>query len=117
MEDEEGALVEDLGAGKVPAIVEALRRPPLQVNQAMDQPVAEEETLVTTPSGTTTALPLGRSSLVTEPLAVTEVSLPSTATTGRAGSSEKLTFSRSFRTLKLKQGRRFLLMKANISER
>ena len=75
MEDEEGALVEDLGAGKVPAIVEALRRPPLQVNQAMDQPVAEEETLVTTPSGTTTALPLGRPSLVTGPLVVTEVSL------------------------------------------
>ena len=112
VEDEEEAQVGDLAGGKVPAIVEA----PLQVNQAMDQPAVEEETLETTPSATTTALPLGRSSLVTEPLAVTEVSLPSTATTGRAGSSEKLTFSRSFRTLRLKQGRRFLLKKGNISK-
>jgi len=76
VEDEEEALVEDLGGGKVSAIVEALPRPPLQVNQVMGQPAAEEETLVTIPSGTTTALPLGQSSLVTEPLVVTEVSLP-----------------------------------------
>ena len=71
VEDEEEAQVGDLAGGKVPAIVE----PPLQVNQAMDQPAVEEETLETTPSATTTALPLGRSSLVTEPLVVTEVSL------------------------------------------
>ena len=68
--DEEGAQVGDLAGGKVPAIVE-----PLQVNQAMDQPAVEEETLETTPSETTTALRLGRPSLVTEPLVVTEVSL------------------------------------------
>ena len=70
--DEEGALVEDLGGGKVPAVVEALR-PLLQVNQAMDQPVVEEETLETTM--TTTALLLARSSLAMEPLVATEVSL------------------------------------------
>ena len=71
VEDEEEAQVGDLAGGKVPAIVE----PPLQVNQAMDQPAVEEETLETTPSETTTALLLGRSSLVTGPLVVTEVSL------------------------------------------
>lgn len=72
--DEEGAQVGDLEGGKVPAIVEA-PRPPLQVNRAMDLPAVVEETLETTPSGTTTALLLGQSSLVTEPLVVTEVSL------------------------------------------
>jgi len=72
--DEEGAQSGDLEGGKVPAIVEA-PRPPLQVNRAMDLPAVVEETLETTPSGTTTALLLGRSSLVTEPLVVTEVSL------------------------------------------
>jgi len=71
VEDEEEAQVGDLVGGKVPAIVE----PPLQVNQAMDQPAVEEETLETTPLETTTAQPLGRSSLVTGPLVVTEVSL------------------------------------------
>ena len=71
VEDEEEAQVGDLVGGKVPAIVE----PPLQVNQAMDQPAVAEETLETTPSATTTALLLGRSSLVTGPLVVTEVSL------------------------------------------
>ena len=70
VEDEEEAQVGDLAGGKVPAIVEAL-----QVNQAMDQPAVAEETLETTPSATTTALLLGRSSLVTGPLVVTEVSL------------------------------------------
>ena len=72
MVDEEGALVEDLGGGKVPAVV-AVLRPPLQDNQAMDQPVVEEETLETIT--TTTAPLLARSSLVTEPPVVTEVSL------------------------------------------
>ena len=43
VEDEEEAQVGDLAGGKVPAIVEA----PLQVNQAMDQPAVEEETLET----------------------------------------------------------------------
>lgn len=72
--DEEGTQVGDLAGGKVPAIVEA-PLPPLKVNQAMDQPAVAEETLETTLSETTTALLLDRSSLVTEPLVVTEVSL------------------------------------------
>ena len=72
MVDEEGALVEDLGGGKVPAVV-AVLRPPLQDNQAMDQLVVEEEALETTT--TTTAPLLARSSLVTEPPVVMEVSL------------------------------------------
>ena len=72
MVDEEGALVEDLGGGKVPAVV-AVLRPPLQDNQAMDQPVVEEETLETIT--TTTAPLLARSSLAMEPPVVTEVSL------------------------------------------
>lgn len=66
VEDEEAALVGDLAEGK--AIVEA---PPLQVNQAMDQPAVVEETLETTT--TTTALLLARLSLVMEPLVVMEV--------------------------------------------
>lgn len=72
--DEEGAQVGDLAGGKVPVIVE-VPLPPLQVNQAMDQPAVAEETLETTLSETTTALLLDRSSLVTELLVVTEVSL------------------------------------------
>ena len=97
--------------GKVPAVEEALR-PPLEGSQAMVPPTE------TTPLVTTMDLLLGhRPSLVMAPLVGTEASHPSTATTGKAGSSGKSTSNRSSKTLRLRRGQRLLKRNmANISD-
>ena len=96
--------------GKVPAVEEALR-PPLEGSQAMVPPTE------TTPSVTTMDLLLGLPSLVMAPLVGTEASHPSTATTGKAGSSGKSTSNRSSKTLRLRRGQRLLKRNmANISD-